>query len=401
LKGIIIIGYNEESKVFIDKQFPSNIAEFLKISPQILKELSDHHFKKKMEPNYLEVKLEGDINVASFYSGFSFRHYVGTPNFTVVVFLSDDDILSINFEGMMRRISHELLPKREALNFDDILGKYYTMLKNEELSPYWEEIIEGERSLIERELKKNEDGQKTKEEDGQIEKSVKDKLEKDEVKSDLVIKNSELENLLTEKKGKIRELSIKYTDLASQNALNEEEIDTLKNEISEQYIKLEKWSQQMAELNENNSKLMTEVNKLTEKLNEKEKKLTENEATLSQLKNESLEIKDIEKEAENILQGMEDLKNINFGLHSEIKSLETQNAMLKEECEKSRMSSNLNIDSMTTLKFKIKNFKEQLSSKVAREEEINEQIFDLKKEIKVLRRERDHYLQIVKDNNLI
>jgi len=401
LKGIIIIGYNEESKAFIDKQFPSNIAEFLKISPQILKELSDHHFRKKMEPNYLEVVLEGDINVASFYSGFSFRHYVGTPNFTVVVFLSEDDFLSIDFEGMMRCISHELLPKREALNFDDILGKYYTMLKNEELTPYWEEIIEGETSLIERELKKNEDAPRTKQEDGQIETFVKDKLEKDIVNSDLALKNSELENLLTEKKGKIRELSIKFTDLASQNALKEEEIDTLKNEISEQYITLEKWGQQLAELNENNSTLLIEVNKLTEKLNEKEMKLTENESILSQLKNESLEIKNIEKEAENILQEMEDLKNINLGLHSEIKSLETQNAMLKEEIEKSKMSRNLNIDSMTTLKFKIKNFKEQLSTKALREEEINEQIFDLKKEIKVLRRERDHYLQIVKDNNLI
>ncbi|MCJ7649578.1 MAG: hypothetical protein MUP85_13260, partial [Candidatus Lokiarchaeota archaeon] len=125
MKGIIIIGFNEDSKTYIDKQFPSNVAEFLNISQQLLKELSDHHYKKKMEPNYLEVMLEDDINVASFYSGFSFRHYVGTPNFAVVVFLSEDDFLPIDFEGMMRRISHELLPKREALNFDDILGRYY------------------------------------------------------------------------------------------------------------------------------------------------------------------------------------------------------------------------------------------------------------------------------------
>ena len=401
MKGIIIISFNEDSKAYIDKQFPSNVAEFLNISPQILRELSDHHLKKKMEPNYLEVMLEGDINVASFYSGFSFRHYVGTPNFAVVVFLSEDDFLSIDFEGMMRRISHELLPKREALNFDDILGKYYMMLKSEELTPYWEEIIEGETSLIEREIKNHKDVLDTKLDDVQIEPSLKDKIESDKVKPDLASKNSELEDLLTEKKGKIRELTIRYTDLASENTLKEEEIDTLKNEISEQYIKLEKWSQQMAELNENNSNLLIEVNKLTEKLNEKEKKLTENEAIVTQLNNEALEIKNIEEEAEKFLQEIEDLKSINLGLHSEIKSLEKQNANLKEEFQKSKNSSNLHIDSITNLKLEIKNLKEQIASIDLFKKEVNGQTFDLKKEIKVLRRERDHYLQIVKDNNLI
>ncbi|MHA1191160.1 MAG: hypothetical protein ACTSP9_02540 [Promethearchaeota archaeon] len=403
MKGTIIIGFNEDSKAYIDKQFPSNVAEFLNISPPILKELSEHHLKKKMEPNYLEVKLEDDINVASFYSGFSFRHYVGTPNFAVVVFLSEDDFLPIDFEGMMRRISHELLPKREALNFDDILGRYYEMLKSEELTPYWEEIIEGETSLIEREIKKNKDvlDMDTEHEDVQIKTTVKDELENDKAMQDLASRNSELDDLLKEKKGKIRELTRKYTDLASENTLKKEEIDTLKNEISEQYIKLEKWSQQMAELNENNSKLLIEVNKLTEKLNEKEKKLTEYDEVITQLNNEALEIKNIEEEAEKILQEMEDLKSINLGLHSEIESLEKQNANLKEKSEKSKDSSNLHIDSITNLKLEIKNLKEQITSIDLFKEKVNGQTFDLKKEIKVLRRERDHYLQIVKDNNLI
>ena len=405
MKGIIIIGFNEDSKAYIDKQFPSNVAEFLNISPQILKELSDHHFKKKMEPNYLEVMLEDDINVASFYSGFSFRHYVGTPNYAVVVFLSEDDFLPIEFEGMMRRISHELLPKREALNFDDILGRYYEMLKSEELTPYWEEIIEGETSLIEREIKKNKDvldtAHDTEQEDVQIETTIIDELENDKALQDLATRNSELEDLLKEKKGKIRELTRKYTDLASENTLKKEEIDTLKNEISEQYIKLEKWSQQMAELNENNSKLLIDVNKLTEELKEKEKKLTEYDGVISQLNNEALEIKNIEEEAEKILQEMEDLKSINLGLNSEIESLEKQNANLKEKSEKSKNSSNLHIDSITNLKLEIKNLKEQITAIDLFKEKVNGQTFDLKKEIKVLRRERDHYLKIVKDNNLI
>ncbi len=401
LKGIIIIGFNEESKAYIDKQFPSNVAEFLNISQRSLQELSDYHLKKKMEPNYLEVILEGDINVTSFYSGFSFRHYVGTPNFAIVVFLSEDEVLPPEIEGMMRRISYELLPKREALNFDDILGKYYEMMKSNELTPYWEEIIEGETSLVEREIKKSNDLLDKKRESFQIKNDEKDNPTNDKTMQDSASRNSELESLLEEKKGKIRELTRKYADLASEKSQKEEEIDSLKNEISEQYIKLESWSQQMAELNENNSKLLIEVNKLTEKLNEKDKKLTENNLAISQLTNEALEIKNIEKEAEKILQEMEDLKSINLGLHSEIKALEKENENLKEEITKSKQSSNLHIDSMTTLKVEIKNLKEQLSSKVKHEEEINGYIFDLKKEIKVLRRERDHYLQIVKDNNLI
>ncbi|MHA1499161.1 MAG: hypothetical protein ACTSRT_16660, partial [Promethearchaeota archaeon] len=188
---------------------------------------------------------------------------------------------------------------------------------------------------------------------------------------------------------------------ASENTLKKEEIDTLKNEISEQYIKLEKWAQQMAELNENNSKLLIEVNKLSEKLDEKEKKLTEYDGVITQLNNEALEIKNIEEEAEKILQEMEDLKSINLGLQSEIESLEKQNADLKEKSEKSKNSSNLHIDSITNLKLEIKNLKEQITSIDLFKKEVKGQTFDLKKEIKVLRRERDHYLQIVKDNNLI
>ena len=148
MKGIIILGFEKYSKTRIDTQFPSNICEFLGVTTETLKGLVEHHMNKKMEPNYIELTLQDEVNVASFYSGFSFRHYVGNPNFAVCIFLSQDDILPDEFEGMMRRIAHELLPKREALNFDDILRQYYEMLKKEELLPYWEEIIEGEISVI-------------------------------------------------------------------------------------------------------------------------------------------------------------------------------------------------------------------------------------------------------------
>ena len=152
MKGIIILAFEENSEPRIDTQFPSNICEFLGVTLESLKGLIEQHMNKKMEPNYIELTLEADIKVASFYSGFSFRHYVGNPNFAVSIFLSQDDKLSGEFEGMMRRIAHELLPKRETLNFDDILGQYYDMLKNQELAPYWEEIVEGEKTGMRRPL---------------------------------------------------------------------------------------------------------------------------------------------------------------------------------------------------------------------------------------------------------
>ena len=93
LKGIIILGFSENSKAYIDTQFPSNICEFLKVTPQVLLNLTEEHMKRKMEPNFLNMIITEDVSVASFYTGFSFRHYVGKPDFSVTVFLSDDDIL--------------------------------------------------------------------------------------------------------------------------------------------------------------------------------------------------------------------------------------------------------------------------------------------------------------------
>jgi len=167
-----------------------------------------------MEPHFAEVLLNNDVNVASFYSGFSFRHYVGKPNFAICVFLSQENVSNPELEGRLRRIAHELLPKREALNFDDILGQYYDMLKKDELSTYWEEIIEGETRVVEAEVNKTEGEKQGKSLNEVVEKSEKrvqeiegENLllgnEYEEIKN----KNRELEDLLEEKKRKIRELT--------------------------------------------------------------------------------------------------------------------------------------------------------------------------------------------------
>jgi DNA repair exonuclease SbcCD ATPase subunit len=395
VKGIIILGFEKYSKTRIDTQFPSNICEFLGVTTETLKGLVEHHMNKKMEPNYIELTLEDEVSVASFYSGFSFRHYVGNPNFAVCIFLSQDDILPDEFEGMMRRIAHELLPKREALNFDDILRQYYEMLKKEELLPYWEEIIEGEISVIT--AKKKEEELDVVEE----KKSEDTKPEISKEEADIKKKNSKLQELLDEKKSKIRELTRKYTELVSENTKKSEEIQSYKEEISEQYIKLEKWSQQMADLNQNNAKLMADIKILNQKIEERDDFLKEKERQIEALSTKLTGAEEVEDEAEKMLQEKVDLKNINLGLNSELEKLEKANRSLLNEIDKLKSQITVHLDSITSLKLEGKNTKANISAKEKEKETVKEQIFDLKKEIKVLRRERDHYRKIVKEKNLL
>lgn len=406
LKGIIIVGFEENSETYIDTQFPINICEFLGVNPNLLKDLVEQHLNKKMEPNYVEMKLNGEISVASFYSGFSFRHYVGKPNFAIIIFLSQDDVLSNEFEGMMRRIAHELLPKREALNFDDILGQYYEMLKKEELTSYWEEIIEGETSVIVVK-KKEEEKQNTEEiedvkgeivEEQMIQVSSADFLQENE---DLKAEITELQNLIEEKKSKIRELTRKFTELMSENTKKTEEIQSLKEEIREQYIKLEKWSQQMADLNENNAKLMNDVKNLNQKIIERDDFLKEKERKIEELKGKLTGEEEFDKKAKVMLQEKGDLVTINISLNSEIESLEKEIKNLKNEVEKTQNQITIHIDTIFNLKKEIKVFKKKSSAKDEEKEKLKDQSLDLKKEIKVLRRERDHYKKIVKENNLL
>ena len=403
MKGIIILGFEKYSKTRIDTQFPSNICEFLGVTPETLKGLVEIHMNKKMEPNYIELKLEDEVSVASFYSGFSFRHYVGNPNFAICIFLSQDDVLSNQFEGMMRRIAHELLPKREALNFDDILGQYYEMLKKEELLPYWEEIIEGETRVITAK-KKEEIGEKKEQEelDNVKEKKIGDHIhvilmEEEDIKA----KNSELQDLLDEKKSKIRELTRKYTELVTENTKKSEEIQSYNEEISEQYIKLEKWSQQMADLNQNNVKLMNDIKILNQKIEERDDFLKEKEKKIEALSKKLIGIEEVEGKAEKVLQEKEDLKNINLDLNSDLEKSEKVNRSLSNEIDKLKSQIAVNLDSITNLKLELKNAKASISVKEKGKESFKEQILDLKKEIKVLRRERDHYRKIVKEKNLL
>ncbi|MFW9948484.1 MAG: coiled-coil domain-containing protein, partial [Candidatus Odinarchaeota archaeon] len=351
----MVLGFNDDAKVFIDTQFPSNLSEFLGITPQKLKSLVENHMQRKMEPNYAELVLENEISIASFYTGFSFRHYVGKPNYAITVFLSVDDILSKDFEGMMRRIAYELLPKREALNFDDIFGRYYEMLKKEELTPYWEETVEGETSKVIVEIKDDKeplDAEKEQVKDKTIEEIPTEPGGYDLLKEFEAIKdkNQELEDMLEEKTGKLRELTNKYTGLMDEKNQNSEQVEKLKAEVNEQYIKLEKWSQQMADLNENNAKLLENIKELNDNLSLRNDEIEVKEKKIDNLKKELESVEEFKKQTEKLIKEKEDLKRINLSLNAEIEKFASQIKKLEDQIEKSKKENSIHIDSITSLK---------------------------------------------------
>lgn len=399
----MILAFDNDYKAFIDTQFPSNLDEFLGLSPDTLIYLEKQHMQHKMEPNYHELIIENKLNVASFYTGFSFRHYVGKPNYAITIFLSDDDKISEEFEGMIRRIAHELLPKRDALNFDDIFGKYYEMLKNGELSPYWEEIVEGETNntlVKEREEKKIE---KEMQNDESTEASSIDVDDEELLKQfeEIKEKNQELEEFLEEKAKKIRELTNKYTELMEEKNSITAEVESLKTEVSEQYIKLEKWSQQMADLNEKNVKLLEDIKKLNEKSDLKDNEIEVKDKKIRELNQQLDSAKKAEKGTDKLMQEIENLKSINLNLNTEIEKFMNEIKELQEENDKTKYENTIHIDSITNLKLELKNLKDELTSEKKETDKIKGETFDFKKEIKVLRRERDHYQKIVKENNLL
>lgn len=399
----MILAFDNDYKAYIDTQFPSNLDEFLGISPDTLTYLENQHMQKKMEPNYYELILENELNVASFYTGFSFRHYVGKPNYAITIFLSEDDKISEEFEGMIRRIAHELLPKREALNFDDIFGKYYEMLKSEELSPYWEEIVEGETSnalLKERDEKKLEK-EAPKDESNEVSSTDVANEELLNQFEEIKEKNQELEDLLEEKGKKIRELTNKYTELMEEKNSINGEVESLKEEVSEQYIKLENWSQQMADLNENNVKLLEEIKELSEKIDLKDNEIEVKDKKIQELTQELDTAKQVEKGTDKLIQEKENLKRINLSLNAEIEKFTNEIKKLKEENDKIKHENTIHIDSITNLKLELRNLKDELASEKKETDKIKGETFDFKKEIKVLRRERDHYQKIVKEKNLL
>jgi chromosome segregation ATPase len=389
----MIMGFNKSPGAYVDVQYPEDIVDRLNVTTSDMMNIYALHRMRNMEPNYIQMKIKG-VSVASFYSGFSFKHYVGRPDYAVTIFLSDDDVLPNDFEGMLRRFAHYILPKRADLDFEIMFKEEFDALQTFELDPYWEEIIEGEGSKI-MTIQADEDSlvkegaplAPQKDElnfDDQF-----DQLEKDELKEQI----KELQDMVREKQDKIRDLTEKIAQQAS--AEHGGGVQILKQQLDEQDKKLDDWSLKLADLAEKNAILMETVRKLTEmsmqqteemerqgrKLLDDKKLLEEKNALIEELKQSAGEATN-ETEASGA--AIEEL-------NTKIEELDARNKKY--------------LDTITDLKLEIKNLKtkqeQSTESDTTVQKDLAEQIIELKKDLKVIRRERDHYKDIVKEKNLL
>ncbi len=142
MRGIVILNLQKNSEPTIDVQYPEGITEELQISTSGLLSLFEQHKTVKTGPNYIEMQIKRNVSVASFFTGHSERSFLGKPDHAITIFLSDDDTLPRTFEGQVRRIAFELLPKREDPDFYDQFVQCFELLRKGELDPYYQQMPE-------------------------------------------------------------------------------------------------------------------------------------------------------------------------------------------------------------------------------------------------------------------
>jgi uncharacterized coiled-coil DUF342 family protein len=352
LKGIVILNLDKNSEPTVNSQYPQNISDELGLTDSMLTTVFEEHKSVRTGPNYLEMQIKRDLSVASFFTGHSSKHFIGKGDHVITVFLSDEDILPRNFEGQVRRIAFELLPKRKEKDFKDLFAKYFELLEKGELDAYWQE-------------------------------------------------RQEMEQDIGEKKEKIDDLAQKVSMLVSDRSEHLRNVQALKNEVNELYQKLEKWSVQMAELNEYNATLTAKTRELNKLSNNRKQELEQRNDQITKLRKILRDKDEIEDGAEKLLEQIKRVKIENETLKNEIEKINQTNKDLKFQVLKSNRESDSHLDTITNLKLDMRNLKEKISTEGTSKNKLNEEIVNLKKDLKVIRRERDHYQKLVKKHNLL
>jgi len=352
LRGIVILNLSEGSEPTIDIQYPENICDELQISTSGLLSLFEQHKTVKTGPNYLEMQIKRNVSVASFFTGHSNRSFLGKPEHSITIFLSDDDTLPKTFKGQVRRIAFELLPKRQEPDFYDQFVKYFELLKKGELDPYYQQMLE-------------------------------------------------LTQDLSSKRERIDDLAQKVSLLVSDRSDHLRNVDALKDEINGLYTKMDNWSGQMAELNEYNVSLTMKIKELNKLSTQQKNELTQRDAQIANLTTILNEKSEIEEGAEKLLDQIKRIKSEDQNLNQEISKLNETNKNLKFQVLKANRENEAHLDTITNLKLEMRNLRQQISSENSDKGKKKDEIVEMKKELKVLRRERDHYKEIVKKNKLL
>ena len=348
----MILNLNKKSEPVVDAQYPQTICDDLGVTDSMLETVFDEQKSVRTGPNYLEMQIKRDLSVASFFTGHSSKHFIGKGDHVITVFLSDEDILPRNFEGQVRRIAFELLPKRKEKDFKDLFAKYFELLEKGELDAYWQE-------------------------------------------------RQEMEQDIGEKKERIDDLAQKVSMLVSDRSEHLRNVQALKNEVNELYQKLENWSVQMAELNEYNATLTAKTRELTKLTNTQKQELEQKDGQITKLRKIVRDKDEIEEGAEKLLEQIKRVKAENENLKNEIEKMNKTNKDLKFQVLKSNRERDSHLDTIRDLKLDMRNLKEQISTEGTSKSNLNEEIVNLKKDLKVIRRERDHYQKLVQKHNLL
>ncbi len=344
----MILNLDKKTELIKDVEIPEKICEELGVTDSMLSTVFEEHKRVRTGPNYLEMQIKRDLSVASFFTGHSSKHFIGKGDHVITVFLSDEDVLPRNFEGQVRRIAFELLPKRKEKKYKELMAKSYELLEKGELDAYWQE-------------------------------------------------RKEFEEELGDKKEKIDDLAQKVSLLVSDRSEHLRNVEALKNEVAELYSKLENWSNQMAELNEYNATLTSKNRELNRLLNVQNLSLNQKDERINNLKAKLGDTDEIEKGAEQLLNEIRKIKVENESLNKEIANLNEINKKLKFQTLKAKRES----ESVPNLEIEIKKLNDKVLGVKNEKEIIRQELKDLKEEIKLVRQERDKYYKIIKEKNLI
>lgn len=174
-------------------------------------------------------------------------------------------------------------------------------------------------------------------------------------------------------------------------------VEALKNEVAELYLKLENWSNQMADLNEYNATLTSKNRELTRLTNVQKLALDQKDERINNLKAKLGDIVEIEKGAEQLLTEIKKIKLESETLTQEINKLNETNKNLKFQVLKAKRES----ESIPNLELEMNTLKNKVLGVNNEKERIKQELEDVKTELNLVRQERDRYYKIIKGKNLL
>jgi chromosome segregation ATPase len=405
MKGIVILSFHKKPGAFVDREYPKGISKRLGFNDTEQNKVYSLHRMRNMRPNYLFLK-EKNILLASFFSGFDSKHFIGRPNQCVTIFLDKEN--PTIWEDILRRATVDLLPELDKVRggeipetglssdpkyepFDLYLRDYFYKLEKGEIEPLPPgegETGSAEKSTIgtisdinlaERESAKEiraapkvgspqkVDGKPDIDLAIQAATKQMEEMEKNTLRKEL----QEAIESGNKKDQEIRQLKEQIEQLRASGVQAIEPVDKtdqkLQEALKEKDMELEKWRKKVVELNEVNFINQDQILKLTEmtmmqtqeqqnlmnKLHQMKKELEETKAKLETI-NSGINQASVEEKTlliENMKVEIESLKEKNKELFMKQKGYESKISSLNQTIEeKNQKIEGLEIKLSATLK---------------------------------------------------